>query len=114
MLTTRICSLLGIDFPIISAPMAGTATAALATSVSKAGAFGMIGSGLNPDPSWVKEQIEAVREKTDLPFCDAFGDCGAARFDVVRLEDPRAGLEGLLENIVYSFTGGEERPGSSP
>ena len=68
MLRTRVCSLLGIDFPIISAPMAGTATAALATAVSKAGAFGMIGSGLNPDPSWIKEQIQAVREKTDLPF----------------------------------------------
>jgi len=46
--------------------------------------------------------------------CDAFGDCGAARFNVVRFEDPRAGLEGLLGNVVYSFTGGEERPGSSP
>ena len=46
--------------------------------------------------------------------CDAFGDCGAARFNVVRFEDPRAGLEGLLGNIVYSLTVGEERPGSSP
>ena len=55
MLSTRICSLLGIDFPIISAPMAGTATAALATAVSKAGAFGMIGSSLDPDPFWIKE-----------------------------------------------------------
>ena len=68
MITTRICSLLGIDFPIINAPMAGTATAVLATAVSKAGAFGMIGSGLNPDPSWVKEQIQAIREKTSQPF----------------------------------------------
>jgi nitronate monooxygenase len=68
MITTRLCTLLGIDFPIISAPMTGTATADLASAVSKTGGFGMIGAALNPDPSWLKEQIQAVREKTDLPF----------------------------------------------
>lgn len=68
MLTTKLCTLLGIDFPIISAPMTGTATAELVTAVSKVGAFGMIGAALNPDPSWLIEQIAAVREKTDAPF----------------------------------------------
>ena len=68
MLTTRLCTLLGIDFPIISAPMAGTATADLATAVSKAGAFGMIGAGADPDPTWLLEQVHAVREKTSQPF----------------------------------------------
>ena len=68
MITTKLCTLLGIDFPIISAPMTGTATADLASAVSKTGGFGMIGAALNPDPSWLKEQIQAVREKTDLPF----------------------------------------------
>ena len=68
MLTTRLCSLLGIDFPIINAPMAGTATAELATAVSKAGAFGMIGAGTDPDSAWLQEQIQAVRAKTGQPF----------------------------------------------
>jgi nitronate monooxygenase len=68
MLTTRLCSLLGIDFPIINAPMAATATAELATAVSKAGAFGMIGCNLSADPGWLNEQIQAVRAKTDRPF----------------------------------------------
>ena len=68
MLTTRLCTLLGIDFPIINSPMSGTASAELATAVSKSGAFGMIGSNLDPDPSWLKEQIQAVREKTSSPF----------------------------------------------
>ena len=68
MLRTRMCDLLGIDFPIISAPMAGTATADLATAVSKAGAFGMIGAGADPDPTWLLEQVHAVREKTSQPF----------------------------------------------
>ncbi len=68
MITTKLCTLLGIDFPIISAPMTGTATAELASAVSKTGGFGMIGAALNPDATWLKEQIQAVREKTDLPF----------------------------------------------
>jgi len=68
LLTTHLCSMLGIDFPIINAPMSGTATAELAIAVSKAGAFGMIGAGDDPDPTWLLEQVHAVREKTDLPF----------------------------------------------
>lgn len=68
MLTTRLCTFLGIDFPIINAPMAGTASAELATAVSKAGAFGMIGAGPDPDPTWLLEQVHAVREKTSSPF----------------------------------------------
>ena len=60
MIITRLCSLLGIDLPIINAPMTGTATAELATAVSKAGAFCMIGAALNPDPSWLKEHFQSV------------------------------------------------------
>ena len=72
MITTKLCTLLGIDFPIINAPMTGTATADLASAVSKTGGFGMIGAALDfrvgPDLAWLKEQIQVVREKTDLPF----------------------------------------------
>ncbi len=57
MLHTRICDLLGIEHPIISAPMAGTATAELAAAVSNAGGFGMIGSRAQPDPEGLREQI---------------------------------------------------------
>ena len=34
--------------------------------------------------------------------CDEYGDCGIARFQVVRLDDPAAGLEGLAANVVYT------------
>ena len=47
MITTKLCTLLGIDFPIINAPMTGTATADLASAVSKTGGFGMIGAALD-------------------------------------------------------------------
>lgn len=36
--------------------------------------------------------------------CDDFGDCGIARFNIVRLDDPNAGQEGLLSNVMYSHT----------
>ncbi len=36
-------------------------------------------------------------------ICDEFGDCGVARFKVVRLDDPAAGLTGLEANVVYAY-----------
>ena len=35
--------------------------------------------------------------------CDEFGDCGVPRFQVTRLDDPAAGLEGLAANVVYTY-----------
>jgi branched-chain amino acid transport system substrate-binding protein len=40
--------------------------------------------------------------------CDKFGDCGAARFKVVRIDDPAAGIEGLTDNVVYTYSLREE------
>jgi len=68
MITTPLCTLLGIERPILNAPMAGTATGALAAAVSAAGGFGMIG-GTNPDgASWLREQIRIARSLTARPF----------------------------------------------
>jgi branched-chain amino acid transport system substrate-binding protein len=39
--------------------------------------------------------------------CDEYGDCGVARFHVVRLDDPAAGLEGLAANVVYTYPPGQ-------
>ena len=47
---TRLCDLLGIDHPIIQAPMAGTTTPALVAAVSNAGGLGSHGcAALSPD-----------------------------------------------------------------
>jgi nitronate monooxygenase len=67
MIHTRLCDLLGIDHPIISAPMAGTAGAGLAAAVSAAGGFGLIG-GSGGGPDWLRAEIRAVRAHTDRPF----------------------------------------------
>jgi branched-chain amino acid transport system substrate-binding protein len=39
--------------------------------------------------------------------CDEYGDCGVARFEVVRLDDPAAGFEGLAANVVYTYPPGQ-------
>lgn len=67
MIHTRMCEVLNVEHPIISAPMAGTAGGALAAAVSEAGGFGMIG-GSSGDAAWLREQIRYVRERTDKPF----------------------------------------------
>ena len=36
--------------------------------------------------------------------CDEFGDCAATKFDIVRLDDPSAGLDGLRSNVIYTYT----------
>ena len=68
MLHTRICDLLSIEHPIISAPMGFAAGPQLAAAVSEAGGFGMIGTGIGPTGSWMREQINIARELTDKPF----------------------------------------------
>jgi branched-chain amino acid transport system substrate-binding protein len=35
--------------------------------------------------------------------CSRYGDCGVARFNVSRLDDPTAGLRGLEANMVYTW-----------
>lgn len=68
MIHTRLCDLLAIDYPILNAPMSGTAAADLAAAVSAAGGFGMIGGSTGAGPDWLRTQIRAVRARTARPF----------------------------------------------
>ncbi len=36
--------------------------------------------------------------------CDAFGDCAVIKFDIVRLDDPSAGVDGLLSNVIDTYS----------
>ena len=70
---TRICHLLGIEYPIIQGAMAWVAGAELAAAVSNAGGLGVIspnaGKALNVD--WVENlhsQIRKASSLTDKPF----------------------------------------------
>ena len=59
--------LLGIDLPLVQAPMAGVSSPALAAAVSDAGALGSIGVGAT-DAAGARAMIAAVRERTLRPF----------------------------------------------
>lgn len=84
MIRTRLCDLLEIEHPIISAPMAGTAGGALAAAVSAAGGFGMIG-GSSGSPDWLRAEIRAVRARTDRPFGVGFISSFPGLDDLVRV-----------------------------
>ena len=58
---------LGIEKPIIQAPMAGVSTPDMAAAVSNAGALGSISAGAT-DAESARTLIDAVREKTARPF----------------------------------------------
>jgi nitronate monooxygenase len=58
---------LGIELPIVQAPMAGVSTPEMAAAVSNAGALGSIGLGA-ADAETARGMIRAVRAKTSRPF----------------------------------------------
>jgi nitronate monooxygenase len=53
---TALTELLGLDVPIVQAPMAGVSDGRLAGAVSAAGALGMVGVGTSSTAAWVREQ----------------------------------------------------------
>jgi nitronate monooxygenase len=63
----RLLDLLGIDLPIIQAPMAGTSSPAMAAAVSNAGALGSLGVAAT-DAAGAKAMIVAMRERSAGPL----------------------------------------------
>ncbi len=63
----RICSLLGIDYPIIQGGMICNSGAKLAAAVSGAGGLGLIGAG-SMRPDLFRDQIRKARTLTDQDF----------------------------------------------
>jgi len=98
MLSTPLCALLGIDYPVLNAPMSGTATAELAAAVSLAGGFGMIGGTSRGGPDWLRAQIHAVRAKTSRPFGVGFISSFPGVDDLVQVA-----LEEGVAAINHSF-----------
>lgn len=58
-LRTPLTELLGIEHPILSAPMAGVAGGALAGAVSQAGGLGLVGGGYI-DADWIEREWTAL------------------------------------------------------
>jgi nitronate monooxygenase len=98
-LRTRICDLLGIEYPILLAGMGPTAgggrgsaaTAELVAAVSNAGGLGVLGgAGFAPDA--LRAEIRRIREMTDKPFgVDLLFPSNAVRpVEAAQGGDPRA------------------------
>src|SRR5262249_30839365 len=64
---TVLCDLLGIEIPIIQAPMAGAVGPALVAAVSNAGGLGML-VPWRADIDAVRRQIRETRDLTSKPF----------------------------------------------
>jgi nitronate monooxygenase len=106
MIRTRLTELLGLRYPIISAPMArmsGGRLAAAISAVGGLGTFGGLSGGVPTGPDYVREQIATIRAATDRPFgvgfithwlplaVDNFEEVLQARVPVVlfSFDDPR-------------------------
>lgn len=65
--TTALRALLGIDLPLLQAPMAGVQGSALAIAVSSAGGLGALPCAmLGPDA--LRQELAAIRARTTKPF----------------------------------------------
>jgi enoyl-[acyl-carrier protein] reductase II len=99
MLKTALCDVLGIDVPIILAPMGSATSAEFAAAASNEGALGSIGSLFRTSAAIVRD-IDVIKELTNRNFAvnhippmldaDAFGRTLAARPAVISfaLGDP--------------------------
>jgi nitronate monooxygenase len=67
MLRTQLCERLGIEFPIIAAPMGMITGPELAAAVSNAGGLGIMSFSGNPPPL-LRREIGRIRELTSKPF----------------------------------------------
>ncbi|MGC7295754.1 NAD(P)H-dependent flavin oxidoreductase [Mycobacteroides abscessus] len=67
MITNRVTELLGIERPIVQAPMGWIARSQLASAVCNAGGLGIIETS-SGELDAIKDEIRAMRELTDKPF----------------------------------------------
>jgi len=66
-LRTRLCNILGIEYPVVLAGMSEVAGHRLVAAVSEAGGLGVLGAAIM-GPDELREEIRKVRELTDKPF----------------------------------------------
>lgn len=66
-LQTRISALLGVDYPVIQAPMSWVARAQLAAAMSNAGGFGIVETG-SRQLDEIRDEIRKMADLTDKPY----------------------------------------------
>ena len=100
MLRTRFTELLGLTYPVMSAPMSNHSGGQLAAAVSLAGGLGTFGGSNGWGTDWMRQQIAHVRSQTGRPFGVGFItqliELDPANFEVA--------LDEGVPVIVFSFT----------
>lgn len=101
--------LLGVELPIIQAPMAGAATAALVASVAEAGGLGSLPCALL-GPAQLRAELGLIRQRTSKPinlnfFCHAAPAADAGR---------EAAWRGLLRPYFLELGLEPEAPAPTP
>ena len=100
-LQTRVTELLGIDYPILQAPMGFIARSQLASAVSKAGGLGIIETASGDLPA-IRAEVERMGKLTDAPF--------AVNLPLLLLRDSGF-LDVLVERKVQVVTTSAGDPG---
>jgi nitronate monooxygenase len=85
-LATSLTRRLGIEHPVLLAPMDLVADAALTTAVSRAGGFGILGGGYG-DPDWLTGELDRL-------------DAAEVRYGVGFITWSLAGQPGLLDLVL--------------
>src|SRR5438309_12008314 len=89
--TMKLPELLGIELPIIQAPMAGVQGSALAAAVSNAGGLGSLPCAMLGQDA-MREELAALKARTDKPFNVNFFCHAEPAFDAEREAAWRAAL----------------------
>ncbi|MGH8140831.1 MAG: NAD(P)H-dependent flavin oxidoreductase [Steroidobacteraceae bacterium] len=105
--------LLGIDVPLIQAPMAGVQDSALAIAVSNAGALGSLPCAML-DNAAMRRELAAIRSQTRRPFNINFFCHTAPQVDAAREAKWRASLDGYYAEFGIDTSKIPAGPGRSP
>lgn len=100
-MSNRICSLLGIEYPVLQGGMAWVADAELAAAVSNGGGLGIIGSG-SMTADLLHREVARVRTLTERPF--------GVNLMMMNPESDRL-AEAVIEERVPVVTTGAGSPG---
>jgi nitronate monooxygenase len=96
--------LLGIELPIIQAPMAGVQGSALAAAVSNAGGLGSLPCALL-DPATMRKELEALSAQTSRPFNVNFFCHAAPARDTEREAAWRIALSSYFQELGVDAAG---------
>ena len=99
MLHTRFTDLLGLDFPVMSAPMSNHSGGQLAAAVSVSGGLGTFGGTNDLGPEWLREQIFHIRSQTERPFGVGFVT-QLIEYNTTNIE---IALEEKVPAVIFSF-----------